>query len=127
MSTRILVVYHVPANVEVLVSILARGYDVISTAADGLEALAKIEAEKPDIVLLDVMLPKLDGFEVCRRIRADPATAHILVVMVCADNAANLRVESLEAGADDFVALPISPLDELLRVIMRAEVARGLR
>ena len=124
MSTRILVVYHVPANVEVLVSILARGYDVISTAADGLEALAKIEAEKPDIVLLDVMLPKLDGFEVCRRIRADPATAHILVVMVCG---ANLRVESLEAGADDFVALPISPLDELLRVIMRAEVARGLR
>src|SRR5271167_4146699 len=124
MSTRILVVYHVPANVEVLVSILARGYDVISTAADGLEALAKIEAEKPDIVLLDVMLPKLDGFEVCRRIRADPATAHILVVMVCG---ANLRVESLEAGADDFVALPISPLDELLQVIMRAEVARGLR
>jgi two-component system, cell cycle response regulator len=124
MSSRILVVYHVPANVEVLVSILARGYDVISTAADGLEALAKIEAEKPDIVLLDVILPKLDGFEVCRRIRADPATAHILVVMVCA---ANLRVESLEAGADDFVALPISPLDELLQVIMRAEVARGLR
>jgi two-component system, cell cycle response regulator len=105
-------------------SILARGYDVISTAADGLEALAKIEAEKPDIVLLDVILPKLDGFEVCRRIRADPATAHILVVMVCA---ANLRVESLEAGADDFVALPISPLDEFLQVIMRAEVARGLR
>jgi two-component system, cell cycle response regulator len=124
MSTRILVVYHVPANVEVLVSILARGYDVISTAADGLEALAKIEAEKPDIVLLDVILPKLDGFEVCRRIRADPATAHILVVIVCA---ANLRVESLEAGADDFVALPISPLDELLQVIMRDEVARGLR
>jgi two-component system, cell cycle response regulator len=124
MSSRILVVYHVPANVEVLVSILARGYDVISTAADGLEALAKIEAEKPDIVLLDVILPKLDGFEVCRRIRADPATAHILVIMVCA---ANLRVESLEAGADDFVALPISPLDELLQVIMRAEVARGLR
>ena len=85
MPARVLVVDDTPLNVKLLTVKLEYEDYVVSTAADGFEALAKIEAEKPDIVLLDVLMPPgIDGFETCRRIRADPATAHIPVVMVTA-------------------------------------------
>jgi CheY-like chemotaxis protein len=74
MSAHILVVDDDEPSLEVLVEMLALEHYVVSTATDGFEALAKIAAEKPDLVLLDVMMPDLDGYEVCRRIKADPAT-----------------------------------------------------
>ena len=78
---KILVVDDTPANVKLLGDLLAsKGYQV-STAANGEEALAKVAAEKPDLVLLDVMMPGLSGYDVCRRIRSDPATALLPVVM----------------------------------------------
>jgi CheY-like chemotaxis protein len=79
-SSRILVVDDNPANLRLLADWLASECYAVSTATNGFEALAKIEAEEPDIVLLDVMMPGLDGFETCRRIKADPAMLHIPVV-----------------------------------------------
>jgi two-component system cell cycle response regulator len=121
MSAHILVVDDVPLNVEVLVAMLAHDYPFVSTAADGFEALAKIEAEKPDIVLLDVMMPGLDGFDTCRRIKADPATAHIPVVMVTALSDVDDLVRGFESGANDFLTKPVN-----FRVLM-ARVDSQLR
>src|SRR3984893_13766161 len=100
---RILVVDDNEVNVKLLVAMLASEHYVVSAAYDGSEALAKIAAEKPDIVLLDVMMPGLDGYEVCRRIKADPATADIPVMMVTALSQVDDLVIGFEAGADDFV------------------------
>ena len=95
-------------SVELLVALLADDYPLISTAADGFEALAKVEPERPDLVLLDIMMPDLDGFEVCRRIKANPATAHIRVLMVTALNTVDDLVRGFEAGANDFITKPIN-------------------
>ena len=108
MSPRILVVDNDEMSVELLVALLADDYPLISTAADGFEALAKVEPERPDLVLLDIMMPDLDGFEVCRRIKANPATAHIRVLMVTALNAVDDLVRGFEAGANDFITEPIN-------------------
>ncbi len=116
MSARILVVDDNPLNVKLLAAMLEYEYYVVSTAAGGFEALAKIEAEKPDIILLDVMMPGLDGFETCRRIKADPAMARIPVVMVTALSDVADRVKGLEAGADDFLTKPINDLALMARV-----------
>jgi len=108
MSPRILVVDNDEMSVELLVALLADDYPLISTAADGFEALAKVEPERPDLVLLDIMMPDLDGFEVCRRIKANPATAHIRVLMVTALNTVDDLVRGFEAGANDFITKPIN-------------------
>jgi len=125
MPARILVVDDDPTNVEVLTAWLESEHSVVSTAADGFEALAKIEAEKPDIVLLDVMLPEMDGFEVCRRIKSDPATEHIPVIMVTALSDVDDLVKGFEAGADDFVTKPFSGLALMARV--RAQLRQKQR
>jgi len=116
MPARVLVVDDTPLNVKLLTVKLEYEDYVVSTAADGFEALAKIEAEQPDIVLLDVMMPGLDGFETCRRIRADPATAHIPVVMVTALQDVDELVRGFEAGADDFLTIPVNGLALMARV-----------
>ncbi len=116
MLARILVVDDNEVNVELLVVMLASEHYVVSTAFDGFEALAKIAAEKPDIVLLDVMMPELDGFEVCRCIKADPATAHIPVIMVTALSDVDDLVRGFEAGADDFVTKPVNGLALMARI-----------
>ena len=108
MSPRILVVDNDEMSVELLVALLADDYPLISTAADGFEALAKVEPERPDLVLLDIMMQDLDGFEVCRRIKANPATVHIRVLMVTALNAVDDLVRGFEAGANDFITKPIN-------------------
>jgi putative two-component system response regulator len=95
-----------PANVDLLVRIMTRlGYDVAS-ASDGPGALAAVAERAPDIVLLDVNMPGLGGFEVCRRLKADPATRLIPVILVTALAATEDRVRGIEAGADDFITKP---------------------
>jgi class 3 adenylate cyclase/CheY-like chemotaxis protein len=115
-TAKILVVDDTPMNVKMLADILTfKGYQVV-TAAGGVEGLAKVTAENPDLVLLDVMMPDLDGYAVCRAIRANPATAILPVVMVTALDPAQERVKGLDAGADDFLAKPINQPELLARV-----------
>jgi two-component system cell cycle response regulator len=125
-SARILVVDDIELNVTLLTARLEHEYYIVSTAADGFEALAKIAAEKPDIVLLDVMMPDLDGFETCRRIKANSAVAHIPVVMVTALSDVADRVKGLEAGADDFLTKPINDVALMARVrsLLRLKIIR---
>lgn len=89
--------------------------DVV-TAHDGQEALAKVASENPDLILLDVMMPKLSGFEVCRRLKGDEATRDIPIVMVTALNEMADIERGVEAGTDDFLSKPISKLELLTRV-----------
>ncbi len=113
---RILVVDDTPANVRLLADVLgARGY-VVSTAASGKEALEKVAADAPDLVLLDVVMPEMSGYEVCRALRADPATSRLPVVMVTALDPGQERVKGIEAGADDFLSKPINQPELLARV-----------
>jgi len=115
-SGRILVVDDVPANVQLLTTYLKTvGYQVIP-ARDGEEALALVREAKPDLVLLDVMMPKLNGFEVCKRIKSDEATQYIPVIMVTALNDIEDKIKGQEAGADDFISKPFNKLELLTRV-----------
>ncbi len=115
-SPRILVVDDTPANVKLLTDVLTvKGYTV-STASSGAEALERIAAERPDLVLLDVVMPGMSGYEVCQRIRANPATGILPVVMVTALDPAGERIKGLDAGADDFLTKPINQPELLARV-----------
>jgi len=113
---KILVVDDTPQNVKLLADLLAvKGYAVV-TAATGAEALDKVEVERPDLVLLDVVMPGMSGYEVCRKIRETPATAILPVVMVTALDPAQERIKGIEAGADDFLSKPINQAELLARV-----------
>jgi two-component system cell cycle response regulator len=116
MTARVLVVDDIPANVKLLEARLSAEYFEVLTATSGQEALGVVEAEMPDIVLLDVMMPGMDGFEVCRRIKRDPRTQHIPIVMVTALDQVSDRVKGLEAGADDFLTKPVSDIALITRV-----------
>ncbi|MCF8474567.1 MAG: PleD family two-component system response regulator [Emcibacter sp.] len=124
MTARILVVDDVIQNVKLLEAKLVSEYFDVLTAMNGEDALAVIEKEHPDIVLLDVMMPGMDGFEVCRRIKGNPKTSHIPVVMVTALDQPKDRVAGLEAGADDFLTKPIIdlPLFARVRSLVRMKV-----
>lgn len=114
---KILVVDDEPRNVKILqIQLNARGYTVY-TAADGLEALDIVEKEMPDLILLDINMPRMDGFEVVKRIRTNEATEFIPIVMITAlrDTREN-RIKSIEAGADDFIGKPFESLEVLARV-----------
>jgi len=113
--TKILAVDDVPQNLRLLEAVLApNGFEVVK-AITGEEALLKVLQEKPDLVLLDIMLPGIDGYEVCRRLRADPKTAFLPVVMVTASGLPE-KTKAIEAGADDFVPKPFDQLELLARV-----------
>jgi two-component system, cell cycle response regulator len=116
MSARILVVDDIPANVKLLEARLSAEYFDVATAHNGVEALALCERAECDIVLLDVMMPDMDGFEVCRRLKSNPATHHIPVVMVTALDQPSDRVRGLEAGADDFLTKPVTDVALVSRV-----------
>lgn len=116
MTARILVVDDVPANVKLLEARLLAEYFDVLTASSGPEALEVCESGRVDVVLLDVMMPGMDGFEVCRRLKADPATQHIPVVMVTALDQVSDRVRGLEVGADDFLTKPVNDLQLMTRV-----------
>jgi len=113
---KLLVVDDTPHNVKLLADILgAKGYRV-DTAASGEEALAKVAGAAPDLVLLDVMMPGLSGYDVCRRLRADPATALLPIVLVTSLDPHEERVKGLDAGADDFLQKPIHQPELMARV-----------
>lgn len=116
MTARILVVDDIPANVRLLeVRLLAEYFEVL-TASNGPDAIETCENGKVDVVLLDVMMPDMDGFEVCRRLKSDPATSHIPVVMITALDQVADRVRGLQAGADDFLTKPVNDLQLMTRV-----------
>ncbi len=113
---RILVVDDTPLNVKLLADLLgAQGYDVL-TASSGRQALALVEKEDLDLVLLDVVMPEMSGYEVCRKIRANAATGILPVVMVTALDPGEERIKGIEAGADDFLTKPINQAELLARV-----------
>src|SRR5215470_16566441 len=116
MPEKILVVDDMPVNVKLLADLLAvKGYAVV-TAASGAEALEKIDKEQPSLVLLDVMMPGMSGYDACRKIRQNPATAMLPVIMVTALDPTQERVKGIDAGADDFLTKPINQPELLARV-----------
>jgi two-component system cell cycle response regulator len=116
MTAKILVVDDLPANVRLLEAKLTADYYDVICAYDGPTALAMAAAEQPDIILLDVMMPGLDGFQVCRRLKDDPATRHIPVVLVTALDGRQDRIGGLECGADEFLTKPVEDIFLFTRV-----------
>lgn len=116
MTARILVVDDIPANVKVLEARLIAEYFEVLTAGDGFQALSICDRTQVDLILLDIMMPGMDGFEVCERLKANPKTTHIPVVMVTALDQPSDRVRGLKAGADDFLTKPVNDLQLVSRV-----------
>lgn len=122
-KAKILVVDDEPEAVELVeFNLKQAGYEV-ATAADGAEALKKTRALLPSLVVLDLMLPEMDGLEVCKMLRRDPATADVPIIMLTAKAAEIDRVLGLELGADDYLTKPFSPRELVLRV--KKMLARG--
>jgi DNA-binding response OmpR family regulator/DNA-binding CsgD family transcriptional regulator len=112
---KVLVVDDTPANCELLEAMLSpRGYNVL-VACSGEEALARVATDRPDLMLLDIVMPGLTGYEVCKRLRGDTATSYLPVVMITASEQEQ-RVRALEAGADDFIQKPFDQAELLARV-----------
>ena len=107
MTARVLVVDDHILNVKLLEAKLQVVGFTVDTAMNGEEALARVAAERPNLVLLDVMMPGMDGYEVCRRLRADPATAGLPVIMVTALDKESDREAGMAAGADEFLHKPV--------------------
>ena len=139
MTARVLVVDDIPANIKLLEARLSAEYFEVLTAQSGRDALDICARERIDVVLLDVMMPGMDGFEVSRRLKAQPATRHVPVVMVTALDQPSDKIQGLEAGADDFLTKPVDDIALITRVrnlarlkvlndemLMRAETAERM-
>src|SRR6201982_1588021 len=124
MSARVLVVDDVEANVKLLEAKLSSEYFDVLSAYNGRAALAIAKEEVPDVILLDVMMPRMDGFEVCRQLKADPRTADVPVVMVTALSDVANRLRGLEGGADDFLSKPVNDIALFARVRSLARLKR---
>ncbi len=116
MTARILVVDDIPANVKLLEARLMAEYFDVLTASNGRDALDICDRTQVDVILLDIMMPEMDGFEVCERLKSNPRTTHIPVVMVTALDQPSDRVRGLKAGADDFLTKPVNDLQLISRV-----------
>jgi two-component system alkaline phosphatase synthesis response regulator PhoP len=115
-KNKILIADDNQANRELLEAYLATSGCDIEIAVDGQDTLAKVQSFQPDLILLDVMMPKLNGFEVCQKLRADPATKRIMILMVTALNEAGDIERAVKAGTDDFVSKPVNKTELLKRV-----------
>ena len=125
MSDKILVIDDDLNSLQLLnLTLQVEGFQVL-TASSGSEGLSRIYAEEPDLVILDVMMPIVDGLEVCRRMRGSPRTANIPVIMLTARTNVNDRVTGLRLGADDYIMKPVAPAEVVARV--RAVLARTRR
>lgn len=116
MKAKILVVDDEPDAVELVAFNLRQSGYSVTTAADGAEALQKARTQLPDLIVLDVMLPEMDGFEICKLLRHDPATEKMPIIMLTAKASEVDRVLGLELGADDYLTKPFSPRELMLRV-----------
>lgn len=127
MSKKVLVVEDEPDILEVVVYNLRQSGFEVATAADGETALEMVSREDPDLVILDLMLPRIDGLEVCRLLRQGPSTRDTPVIMLTAKSAEVDRIVGLELGADDYVVKPFSPRELVLRVraILRRRIGKG--
>jgi two-component system cell cycle response regulator len=115
-ESTILIVDDNPQNLELLQAFLESLPVKIVTAADGLDALRKVEQHNPDLILLDIMMPQMSGFQVCRRLKGDPKTRDIQVLMVTALNELGDIEQANECGTDDFVSKPVNKIELLTRV-----------
>jgi len=120
MTARVLIVDDIAANVRLLQAKLEADYYEVLTASDGRTAIAKAIADQPDIILLDVMMPEIDGYEVCRQLKEHPETRHIPIILLTALDGRDDRLSGLEAGADDFLTKPVD--DVILMARLRALV-----
>ena len=115
-TPKILVVDDQPINVQLLKRKLEREGMIVATSYSGREALDLVKADKPDLILLDVMMPEMDGYEVCRRLRADPQTARVPVLMFSAKGTSDDRRNGMLVGADDFVTKSVGPRALVARI-----------
>ncbi len=122
-NAKLLLVDDNQQNLELMQAYLETLPCAVSTARDGLEAIDAIHASKPDLVLLDVMMPKMSGFEVCRKLKSDPATRDIVVIMVTALHEVGDHERAVESGTDDFLTKPVNKLELVTRVRSLLRVA----
>lgn len=115
-ASRILLIDDNEQNLELLLAYLEDLGATLDTAADGMEAINAIDRRPPDLILLDVMMPRMSGFQVCAKIKGDPATRDIPVVMVTALNEVADIERAVECGADDFLTKPVHKLELVTRV-----------
>ena len=116
MTNRILIADDNIANRELLEAYLVKIECELETAVDGADTLAKVESFQPDLVLLDVMMPKLSGFEVCKKLKENPATSNIMVLMVTALSELGDVERAVAAGTDDFLSKPVNRIEFIKRV-----------
>jgi two-component system, OmpR family, alkaline phosphatase synthesis response regulator PhoP len=114
--SRILIADDNQPNVELLEAFLAEVDCDIAVAADGRDTLEKVESFQPDLILLDVMMPKLSGFEVCQKLKSDPKTKNVMVLMVTALNEAGDIERGVNSGTDDFLSKPVNKVELVKRV-----------
>src|SRR5947209_5330780 len=115
-APRILIADDNPQGLELLEAYLSGSDYAVATATDGEETLRKVQDFRPDLLLLDIMMPKISGFEVCKRLKADPATRNIVVLMVTALDQPHDIDKAVEAGTNDFLTKPINKAELLLRI-----------
>src|SRR5437868_1779629 len=115
-QSTVLIVDDNPQNVELLLAFLESLPVKLVTALDGVEALEKVQEHQPDLILLDIMMPRMSGFQVCRKLKADPATKDIQILMVTALNELGDIEQASECGTDDFVSKPVNKFELLTRV-----------
>jgi CheY-like chemotaxis protein len=125
-QARILLVDDNLQNLELMQAYLESLPCRLSTAADGVEAMAAMERERPDLVLLDVMMPRMSGFEVCQKLKSNPATRDIVVIMVTALHEVGDYERAVECGTDDFLTKPVNKLELVTRVksLLRVSLLR---
>ncbi len=126
-KSTILVVDDNPQNVELIQAYLETLNCITEVAADGIEALAKVPRLRPDLIILDIMMPKMSGFEVCRRLKNDPKFSDIPILMVTALNEMGDIEHGVESGTDDFLSKPINKLELVTRVksLLRVRHLKG--